>query len=222
VPDKPSRSSSPLLHKFYQQYLLHEDSASFIKLVSRHYTVGTLERLVRNGSRVSRRAGVLSLGLIADYEVNTTLGQALNDEDRGVRVLTENALRSVWRRDGNAGQRRALSVIMRMNMGQHYFEAARRCTELLEDAPWFAEVWNQRAIAHYQLQKFAKSIEDCRQALERNAYHFGAAMGMAHCFLELNDARRALETLRRVIKLNPDLEGVRAQVEYLERNLEES
>ena len=44
---------------------------------------------------------------------------------------------------------------------------------------------------------------------------------MAHCYLELGDGFAALECFRRALKLNPDMEGVRAQVQYLERSLEE-
>jgi hypothetical protein len=55
--------------------------------------------------------------------------------------------------------------------------------------------------------------------LEINPYHFGAATGMAHCHLQLNNRTSALECFRRALKLNPNLEGVRAHVLYLQRTL---
>jgi hypothetical protein len=42
---------------------------------------------------------------------------------------------------------------------------------------------------------------------------------MGQCFLELNDRLAALETFRRALSLFPDLEGVRAQVQFLQREL---
>jgi hypothetical protein len=43
---------------------------------------------------------------------------------------------------------------------------------------------------------------------------------MGHCYLEMDDPFAALECFRRAVKLNPDLEDVRAQIDYLQRTLE--
>jgi cytochrome c-type biogenesis protein CcmH/NrfG len=40
---------------------------------------------------------------------------------------------------------------------------------------------------------------------------------MGQCYLQLGDFDAALESFRRALKLNPNLEGVRASVAYLER-----
>ena len=48
----------------------------------------------------------------------------------------------------------------------------------------------------------------------------GAAVGLGHCYLELSDAVGALEAFRRALRMNPDMEGIRAQIQYLERSLE--
>ncbi len=210
----------PILQKFYQQYLDSEDSARFIKQVSEQYTVGTLERVVTTGDRSSRRASSLAIGFLGDYSSNACLGRAMHDEDRGVRVVAENGVRELWRRDGSESQRQQLAVVMRYNMSQCYEQAAELATHLIEEAPWFAESWNQRAIAYFQIARYEDSANDCHQTLELNPYHFGAAVGMAHCYLEMSDAHAALECFRRALKLNPDLEGVRAQIEYLQRTLE--
>src|SRR2546422_444778 len=85
---------------------------------------------------------------------------------------------------------------------------------LEELAPELAEAWNQRAIAYFNMGRFTDSIRDCRQALELNPHHFGAAIGMGQCYLQLNDRTAALESFRRALKLNPNLEGVRAHVVY--------
>jgi tetratricopeptide (TPR) repeat protein len=104
---------------------------------------------------------------------------------------------------------------------RHYDTALRQSDELLAEAPWYAEAWNQRAIAHYQLEQFEESIGDCHQALELNPYHFGAAAGMGQCYVHMGDYTAALECFRRALKLNPNLEGIRASVNYLERTLKE-
>ena len=91
---------------------------------------------------------------------------------------------------------------------------------MIQEADGFAEAWNQRAIAYYQMERFSDSVRDCRETIERNPHHFPAAVGMGHCYLELFDAVAALECFRLALSINPDMENVRAQVGYLQRTLE--
>jgi tetratricopeptide (TPR) repeat protein len=212
----------PVLRELYEQFLADEDAAAFVHRVGRRYNAATLERLARRGARLDRRAAVLALGYLADYNSNSALGRALNDSDRGVRLLAENAIRSVWVRAGDEGQRREINAIIALNTAAHYEEAYERASRLLDRAPWFAEAWNQRAIAGYCIERYEHSIQDCHQALELNPYHFGAAAGMGQCYLKLGGQSLALEAFRRALRLNPNLEGVRANVTYLERLLEQS
>lgn len=215
-----AKHRTPLLDRLYHQYLEDEDSAAFIHGVAQRYTTCTLERLATAGERITRRAAVLALGYIGQYESNAVLGTSLHDDDRGVRILAENGIRELWCRAGTEAQRQRLSIIVRLNASQQYEQAILQASELIEQAPWFAEAWNQRAIGYYQSGQYERSANDCHQALELNPYHFGAAVGMGHCYLELSDGFAALECFRRAVKLNPSMEDVRAQVEYLERQLE--
>ncbi len=211
---------TPLLDQFYLDYLASQDTATFIKRVSLHYTTATLSRLAACGERDSRRGSVFALGFIGGYECNAAFGRALHDADRGVRTLAENGIRSIWCRAGNDVQRRQLEKIIRLNTAGDYPQAIRLSGELIEAAPWFAEVWNQRGIAHFRAGQFEESIRDCRQTLEINAYHFGAATGLGFSHLALNQRAAALEGFRRALVLNPNLEGVRARATQLERLLE--
>lgn len=212
---------TPVLQVLYHQYLDDEQSAQFVHEVAKRYSVGTLERLALYGSRIGRRAAVLALGFLGNYESNGVMGLTLRDSDRGVRMLAENGIREIWCRDGSDVQQQKVAVIEQLNGARDFARAEQLATELIEQAPWYAESWNQRAIALFYQEKFEASANDCHQTLEINPYHFGAAVGMAHCYLELSDAFAALECFRRALRLNPDLEGVRAQVQYLERSLEE-
>ena len=211
-----------LLERLYQNYLVQQDSAAFIREVSRHYTVGTLERLTLSPRRELRRGAVLALGFLGDYRSNAAMGRALSDEDRGVRVAAEAGIVSLWCRDGNEQQRQALAIIIRLNTAKHFEEAAARADDLIAQASWFAEAWNQRAIAYYSLGRHRESIRDCQQTLEINPYHFGAAAGMGQCYVQLGEYPTALDCFRRALRLNPSLEGVRANIAHLERAVEKS
>jgi tetratricopeptide (TPR) repeat protein len=211
----------PQILEWYEKYLDDQDSAAFVERVSPRYAPGTLQRLAMHGLREVRRAAVLAMGLTGDYECNHTLGRALLDDDRTVRTLADNALRAVWIRAGSAKEQQELSAIVRLNAGQQYAEAIRRASKLLERSPWFAEVWHQRGMAHFALNRYSEAIRDCHETLEINPYHFIAAATMGQAYLELKNPVSALECFRRALRLNPDLEGVRAQVVRLARMVED-
>jgi tetratricopeptide (TPR) repeat protein len=212
----------PFLLVLYQQYLDHQDSAKFISDVSQSYASGTLQRLARHPTREVRRAAVLALGFLGDYDANHTLGRALLDDDRNVRTMAENGIRTLWTRAGNEAERQELAVLIRLNAAQLHREALDRATRLIERAPWFAEAWHQRAVAHFALGRFVEAIRDCHQALEINPYHFVAATSMGQAYLQLQNAISALDCFRRALRLNPDLEGVRVHVARLTRMVEDN
>lgn len=214
-------SRTPVINDFYEQYLRGQDQAAFAKQVAEKYGIPTLERLAASGERMSRRAAVFALGLLSDYDSNAVVGRSLNDNDRGVRTLADHAIRSLWIRCGSPAERKKLNQLVRLNAAQRYEEAIQAANLLVDRAPWLAEVWNQRAVAFYSTARYHEAINDCVQALELNPYHFGAAAGMGQCYLQLSDRPAALETFRRALRLNPGLEGVRAQVVYLQRTLKE-
>lgn len=210
---------TPLLTGLYHQYLVDQDADAFAVRLSERYQPAALERLAVGGDRMSRRAAVLALGMVGDYSSNAVLGRALHDADRGVRMLAENGIRFLWCRSGSEAQRQSLSNIVALNTAKRFQEAIKQATRLIGEVPWLAESWNQRALALFGLGRYAESIQDCTEALEINPYHFGAVVGMAQCHLQARAPEAALECFRRALRLNPNLEGVRAQVLYLQRTL---
>jgi len=213
-------SRRPVLERLYHRYLESEDTAAFIQAVAQHYVLSTLARLAAGGSHVSRRAAVMAVGFLGDYSHNAVLGRALSDRDRGVRLLADSGIRQLWRRDGNRRQQEQLWRICRLNQNNQYADGISGATALIDEAPWIAETWNQRAVGYFASRRFEEAANDCHQTLELNAYHFGAAVGLAHCYLQLDEPFAALENFRRALKLNPDLEDVRGQIGMLERALE--
>jgi len=158
---------------------------------------------------------------LSGFEANDVLGARMRDSDRGVRLLAETGLREIWLRDGNEAQRHQIRKIVRLNTAGEFDEASQLASQLISDAPRFAEAWNQRGIARFNLQQYRQSVSDCRQTLRLNPYHFAAAVGMAHGYIELNDAAAALESLQLALQVNPELEQVRIQESRLRKALEQ-
>jgi tetratricopeptide (TPR) repeat protein len=205
------------LDTYYQRYLRNERSADFITNVWREYSIATLERLALAGRRVSRRAAALALGFLGDYDSSPVLVQALRDRDRAVRLLAEHGLRQLWFRAGNADQYQILLRLVRLNDNGQYQEAVDLASLLIDESPLLAEGWNQRAIGWFGLDDFEESAADCRQVLELNPHHFNSAMGLGHCYLQLDQPALALDAFRLALQLNPSLECVRSQIRQLER-----
>ena len=219
---KPDFHLAPLLEQFYQQYLVDQDLPGFLRRTSARYVVGTLERLATSGDRNSRRGAVLALGRLSDYQSNAVLGRALADSDRGVRTLAESSIMRLWLRIGAASQQRRLSAVAEQIEDRDYERTARLAGKLIQEAPWIAQSWYQRGLAHFHLGQFEAAMRDCHQALEINAYHFQAASILGQACQSHGDLVAALESFRRALRLNPGMEEVRSRLIQLQRMLKEN
>lgn len=213
---KSSTRHSKLV-QLYQQYLTDEDTAGFIVATADHYNLGSLERLARYGDRMSRRAAILALGFLGDFSNNETLGRALADRDRAVRMLADMNIRRAWFRQGTPPIRSALVQLEQLNCADQSEEVIAWATDLIQQDRRLAEAWNQRAIAFSAVGEFHRAVADCRETLNCNRYHFPAAIGLGQCCMELDDHRSALECFRLALTINPDLESLRAQIQHLEK-----
>ena len=207
----------PLLDRYYQRYLDDEDTANFIRCVSAHYSLGTLRRLAIYGQTISRRAAVLMIGYVGTYGENQLMGCALSDNDRAVRMLADHGIRDIWSRQGSPSQQSRLKRLYQLVSKSYVEEAILLANELIIDNPEIGEAWSQRAIAFSLQGDFVSAIEDCCEALNKNRFHFPAAIGMGHCCLQIDDPGGALSAFRLALQINPDLEGIRTQVYQLER-----
>jgi tetratricopeptide (TPR) repeat protein len=209
----------PLLVDFFEQYLDDHDIAQFLRLTSERYFIGTLERLALNGERMSRRGAVLALGRLSDYQSNSVLGRAMVDLDRGVRTLAEHAISLVWNRVGLTIHQRRLSAVGEQLEDGDYDRASMLAGKIIQDAPWIAQSWFQRGKAYFHLGQYDAATRDCHQALEINPYHFQAAAVMGEAYEMQHNLVAALESFRRALRLNPNMEEVRARVIQLQRVL---
>jgi len=210
-----SKRQLPRLTAFYHVYLQQHDARKFIEQVMDYYNESSLIRLTDALCVETRRAAALALGFIGTYHANDVLGLLLKDQDRSVRLIAEGSLKSVWSREGSKAQRQELYAVMHLVVAHQFGSAVHRANILLDEYPLYVEARNQRAIALFALKKFEESIEDSKIVLELNPFHFGAAVGMGHSYLQLRDNRRAAECFQWALSINPNLESVRRHVERL-------
>ncbi len=217
LPHRPTDAdSSEWTHRFRRK--LHK----FQQKVEARYNEATLERLLTSSNADIRQAAVLALGLIGTIKVNPALAGRLRDEDPAVCQLATDAMWSLWFRADTKENNQELQRLIRLDPDKEGLEdILMGFEELLARTPTFAEVYNQRAILLFRTGNFAKAIQDCEKVLRLNPYHFGAASGMAQCFMKLKKLRAALRSYRRAHRINPQLEGVREAIVSLEQILGE-
>ena len=210
----------PLLVYRYEHYLTDQDIASYIRSISRCYTVGSLERVAAMGDRTARRGAVLALGRLADYRSNSVLGRALVDSDRGVRTLAENSISPTldahWYAEPTAEPFGPLLSTWRI----------KNTTVLHRYRPgWWTMLHGlrragiSRGKAFFHMEQYDAATRDCHQSLEINPYHFLAASVMGQAYQSMGNRVSALESFRRALRLNPSMEDVRAQVIHIQRTL---
>lgn len=210
-----------VLIRAYREFLDERNLQEFVKLIAERYTQGTLMRIVESSDAEARQAAVLSLRFFGSKACVAVVAGALCDSDSSVRELAENALWAIWRRAGTREQNRKLAAISMLVADGHFDTAIADADDLIREAPRFAEVYNQRAIAYIQTKRYKESILDCERVLKLNPLHFGAWAGKGQCFLALEKPAKALEAFRQALEINPNLTNVRESIQVLERSMEE-
>jgi tetratricopeptide (TPR) repeat protein len=94
-------------------------------------------------------------------------------------------------------------------------------TRVIRLKPEFAEGWNKRATLYFLTGDYGKSLADCAEVIKRNPYHFGALAGYGQIYLKLESYELALEYFNRAIEINPNMDGVRLNIQLLEQLLEQ-
>jgi tetratricopeptide (TPR) repeat protein len=195
---------------------------AYRRAVVGRYNEATLERLLDNADAEVRQAAVTALGMVGSMSTNASVARLLRDEEPTVRKLAEQALWSLWFRSAGPERQADLQRLTRMNRKNGSPEMILAgFAALIEKAPGFAEAYNQRAIFLFRIGQWEPAIADCTLALKLNPCHFGAAGGMAQCYLKQKRFRAALRAYRRAFRINPNLQGLKDVIESLERKLGE-
>ena len=186
--------------------------------VAERYSEGTLMRLLENGDTCSRRAALLALGLMGTMDACPVIAGRLRDEEKEVAQTAADTLWTMWFRGDTSANNEELQRLARVRDRE---KALAGLDALILRAPRFAEAYNQRAIVHFRLKQFERSIADCEKVLELNPYHFGAQAGLGQSYLQTRKHRAALKAFRAALRINPYMDGVAETIRALENALGE-
>lgn len=163
---------------------------------------------------------MLAISYLGGRESLEVIGHALKDSDRPVRLLASNGIHALWGKSHGRHNEWAVNKVSRYLAAGEFERVVDIAGEVIDESPKFAEMWNKRAIANFELDRIYESIADCQQVLSLNPYHFPASTGLAHCYLELDDPNNAILHFKYALTVYPDLEYVRNQIRQLQRSLD--
>lgn len=168
--------------------------------------------------RAEAVAWLASHGRMADQPL---LLERLRDADEDVRGTAEQGLWLLWMRSGDAAIDRALAEGSALMAAGRLPEAIAIFGDIIRRRPAFAEGWNKRATAYFLAGDLQRSLADCDQVVKRNPAHFGALSGYGQIYFRLEQYDKAIEYWRRALRVNPNMSGVRTNIEGAEQLLRE-
>lgn len=147
------------------------------------------------------------------------LFEALRGADESSYRPIEEKIWQEWSKSGSA----AMDLLLERGRQALQDGDPRRAVEhlsaLIDHAPDFAEGYNARATAYFNMGRYGESLDDLRMALALNPRHFGALTGLATILDELGYEAQALDVWQRVRQINPNQENLAGHIQDLERRV---
>jgi tetratricopeptide (TPR) repeat protein len=176
---------------------------------------------LKHADPAERAEAVAWLAVNGDMADQPLLLERLRDQDDDVRGYAEQGLWLLWTRSGDPAVDRALAEGSALMAAGQLPEAIAIFSEIIRRRPAFAEGWNKRATAYFLAGDYRRSLADCAQVIKRNPRHFGALSGYGQIYFRLEQFDKAIEYWRRALQVNPNMSGVRTNIEGAEQLLRE-
>lgn len=169
---------------------------------------------------MQRAAAVVWMAEHGTAEDALRVAPRLHDAEAEIRALAEQALWMMWSRSGDRDVDALLATGSEAMARGELQRAIEAFSTVVAKRPDFAEGWNKRATARYLAGDFLSSMADCDEVLARNPLHFGALSGYGLILVNLERYDQALDYMRKALAVNPQMDGVRANIAAVERLLD--
>lgn len=200
-------------------FLTDVDVESLHKLLKRDWPNRQLCALLDTEGSAVRKVVLVCLTLTGTMDEVPAVSEQLRNDDPDVAGFAEHALWSIWFRAAGDPAETALNQAVRLLGENRLDEAQTRLVALTRQYPFFAEAYNQLAIANFLKGDYAATIDHCEKALALNEWHFGAMAGLGHSYAALGQLHQALSAYTKAMQCHPRLEGIRHTSLIIRRNL---
>ena len=201
------------------------DPAAMRRVMDATRSVGPMASLARalGGALLAVSLAGATMDTAADQQ-DPRLGElfvALAEApDTATAVTIEAAIWQIWLDGGDSKLNELMVQGIEAVNERRFRDAIGRFTELIHNAPAFAEAWNKRATVYYLMDRLEDSVRDIERTLALEPRHFGAISGMGLIFLRRGDEEGALGAFEKVLEINPHARGARFYVERLRERLQ--
>jgi tetratricopeptide (TPR) repeat protein len=118
--------------------------------------------------------------------------------------MVEDAIWRMWMAQGpTAAIREAVAEAMRRREDYDFAAAQTILDRVVEEAPDYAEGWNQRAFIRFLRDDPDGSLDDIERALELEPLHFAALAGKATILMRQGRMEPGQAALRRAVEIHP-------------------
>ncbi|PWQ96884.1 tetratricopeptide repeat protein [Leucothrix pacifica] len=133
-----------------------------------------------------------------------TLFDSLRHAKSEVEALShEREIWRIWIAPEDKTLRKLMDAAIDKVRNAEYEVSVEMFDDIIERYPKYAEVWNQRALAHFQLRNFEASLKDIATTLKLEPRHFGALSGRGVIHLEQGETKLAKQAILRAMRYHP-------------------
>lgn len=200
-------------------FLERRDFSGLTKALTDSWSPECLVLLLTDDDAEVIETAAVCVGLIGDMGSAPALAELLHHDRASVVAAAEDALWSVWFRDGGTLSQAVLRRIATSVESGEMENVIPLLTEIIKTQPTFAEPYHQRSQVHYLQNNYPAALRDARRAFELNPLHFGALANQAHAHAALGHYQEAFKLYREVLSLHPCFPGIRSAMHQVRQLL---
>ena len=130
------------------------------------------------------------------------------------------AIERLWLRSGSDTADMLMGRVLIAMQGNDHKLALQLLDSVIALEPDWAEAWNKRATVRFLDNDDAGSMNDISHVLTLEPRHYGALAGMGFILQRNHLDKRALQTYRRLLEVNPQQAEIRKTVDKLTLDVE--
>lgn len=207
------------LTELARPYLERGDRDGLARRLGHDWSSECLELLLENEDAKIVLSAAVSLGIIGGMSACASLSGLLRHPSDEVATAAEEALWSIWIRDGGTVGQAVLVRLAESIRDRATDDVALMLTELIRARPMYAEAFHQRSQVYYLNNSFHFALRDARRAFQLNPWHFGALANQAHALAALGRMQEALNVYEMVLIMHPRMHGIRESIDRLRERL---
>lgn len=125
-----------------------------------------------------------------------------------------------WRKSGSDAVDLLLERGMEAMEQDEFIAAIEHFSAAIDHAPDFAEAWNMRATAFFNMGEFGLSVADIQETLRLNPRHFGALGGFGLILEYTERPKQAQEVYNRLLEVHPNSAEAQEAADRLKQQLQ--